>query len=50
MDTGGIGIFTSFSVGIWFGGDSCSFAFDGVDRLDDADVVDVEEDETEFEA
>ena len=38
-DTGGIDILTSFIIGMDLCVDSLSFGFEGVDKLDDADVV-----------
>jgi len=49
-DTGGIDILTSFIIGMVLCVDSLSFGFEGVDKLDDADVVDVEVEETELNA
>ena len=41
---------TSFNLGIDCGSGSPSFGLEGVDKLEDADVVDVEEDDAELEA
>ena len=47
---GEIEILTSFNLGIDCGSGSPSFGLEGVDKLEDADVVDVEEDDAELEA
>ena len=49
-ETGGIDILTSFIIGMDLGIDSLSFGFEGVDKLEDADVVDVDDEETELNA
>ena len=43
-------ILTSLIIGMDLCVDSLSFGFEGVDKLEDADVVDVEDEETELNA
>lgn len=50
IETGGMGILPSFNITIEFWGASFSCGFEGVDKLEDAEVVDVEEEETELDA